>query len=110
MDINDIANERYRNLNSNDNDNEPVSGIRLEVRKHADNESLARNLQEHFNASNPEPFLAVCYSGVPRDTINRHVAKADEVGHSPVKLFMFLVGQEPQWRNYQERKVQLKGL
>ncbi len=99
--INDIANERYIHIF---NDNEVSNQVVKEVRVDAENEDLARYLTDVLKSNNWLPFLAVAYCGLPRTTIDRHVATAIEKGKVPAKLFMWLVRREKLWLEYKAKK------
>lgn len=104
MDINDIASERYKYLKFNDKDiDDQRPTINDERRTHLENEALAERLRAKFEAPTWNPYLAVCYSGIPQNTIERHMATAMELGREPAKLFMHLISREPQWQHYKNR-------
>jgi hypothetical protein len=103
--FNDIAKERYKSKDFNDI--EAFKGTtRPEVRSDGENEALADDLTGKLHSTNRLPLLAVCYSGIPRATIDRHLATALEKGRSPIKLFMHLIGREPLWQRYQRKKAE----
>ncbi len=103
--INDIANERFINKPFNDVDGGLISRPRTERRSDAENEALAAELLTKLRTGNKLPLLAVGYSGIPRDTINRHATTASEKSSTPVKLFMHLIKQEALWQDYQTNKA-----
>ena len=106
--FNDIVNERFNSKPLNDIEDSLVSRPRSEQRAHLENEALAEELRTKLSSVNKLPFLAVAYSGIPRDTINRHVTTALERSRTPIKLFMHLIKQEALWRDYQELKEKRK--
>lgn len=80
--------------------------ITPEQRTHSQNEELAAYLSEKLSAtdSTRELYLAIAYSGIPRSTLERHLATALETGRVPAKLFSFLVCKEPLWLSYKNKK------
>lgn len=105
MNFSDIASERYKSLNNNDNDIDNFkSKAKRENRTDDQNEALATRLMEKLGASEWKPFLAVAYSGIPQGTIDRHLATAQELGRNPAKLFMHMITREALWVEYQKRK------
>ena len=105
--FNDIVDEKYKVLPINDNDGLAKTSINREQRTDSENEALADYLLNKLGTTNKLPLLAVGYSGIPRDTINRHLTTAIErTKTSPIRLFMHLISQEAQWKNYQKRKAE----
>jgi hypothetical protein len=103
--FNDIANERYKFKSFNDNDTSNKYASKPEMREDGENESLAGYIAQKLGSDNQLPFLAVGYSGIPRSTVDRYIATAQEKGRSQVKLFMYLISKEPLWRKYQSNKA-----
>lgn len=101
--INDIGNERIKDLSSmtlnNDSDIEPVK------RSDKDNEAIADYLVEKLSA--PESrlaFLAAANSGLPRGFLVDTASKAKDMGSNPPALFMHIIGQQKQWQEYKAKK------
>ena len=78
-----------------------------EQRTHKENEELAYTLASRLgvNTNNLLPYLAACYTGIAKSSLERYAALAVETGKVPAKLFMWFVGQEPLWQERQTRRM-----
>jgi hypothetical protein len=108
--INDIVKQHSLNPTTLNNDTVLVKkDFKPEIRSDAENEAFAARIAEQLGAGhNLKPYLAVAYSGIPQQTIERLAGLAKENGDYPAKLFMFFIKREPLWLEYQKRREDRK--
>lgn len=116
MELNDYDLMFNRESRDKDNvsDNDQSSPLTFKYTKHAEsrshieNELLVKQLGVKLGLSEYEalkPVFAAVYSGIARGSLERYADLAKETGRTPAALFMWLVGQEPLWADYQAKKL-----
>ena len=67
-------------------------------------EAIALLIGNRLKATDLRPIYAACYAGIDYEKLESIAAQACLVGRVPMKLFMYLIMKEPEWKAWQLRR------
>jgi transcriptional regulator NrdR family protein len=98
--------ERNIDITLNDNDHIPRQSTRAVKKQMPDKEleSIIQKIADKLHATDNRPLFAAAYAGITIERLEELAEVAVKKGREPIKLFMHMIKQEPEWHEREMRK------